>query len=49
MDQVAGRKSNFGFIVVPDPDSDCKIATMSANDGSRLSDAKLVIAYRKAR
>lgn len=49
VNQVAGRATNFGFIVVPDPESECRIAEMTANDAGRLSNAKLVIAYRQGR
>lgn len=46
VDQVAGRKSNFGFIVIPDAESECRVATMTANDSAKRSTAKLIIAYR---
>lgn len=47
--QIAGLASNFGFIVVPDRNSGCRITAMTPNDNARLADAKLVIAYRTAR
>lgn len=49
LDHLAGRRANFGFIVVPDSHSSCPMAEIAANDAGRLADAKLVIAYRHAR
>lgn len=48
-DQIAGRASNFGFVIVPREGADRTINAISANDVVTLSLAELVIAYREKR
>ena len=47
--QVEGTARNFGFILVSQSGVEAKIAAVSANEPSRLADAKLIIAYRNRR
>ena len=47
--QIGGTASNFGFILVGQPNSQSKLKAISANDATRLADAKLIIAYRVRR
>jgi hypothetical protein len=49
IEQIAGNLSNFGFIIVPDKDSDTKSKAVTANNPAKLADAKLIIAYRNRR
>jgi hypothetical protein len=49
VDQVQGRRSNFGFIILPAPEESGRIAEIAVNDQARLSDARLIIAYRNSR
>lgn len=48
-DQIAGRRPNFGFIVIPSTGEQVRLSRVEANDAAKLSDAKLVIAYRDRR
>jgi len=48
-DQIAGKRDNFGFILVPEVNDQAKISAIQANDATRLADAKLIIAYRNQR
>lgn len=48
-DYVAGRVSNFGFVIIPREGTDRTLQAVSANDGATLSRAELVIAYREKR
>jgi len=47
--QIAGERTDNGFIVVPEASEDGKLATVSANNVTSLSKAKLIIAYRNRR
>jgi len=47
--QIEGSVANFGFILIGQADSDSKLKAVSANDATRLADAKLIIAYRVRR
>jgi hypothetical protein len=48
-DQIAGKRSNFGFILVPVESEDAQLSSIQANDVTKLADAKLIIAYRNQR
>lgn len=49
LDQIKGRRSNFGFILVPERHSGCAISEVATNDVLRRTDARLIIAFRNAR
>ena len=48
-EMLAGTRSNFGFILVPDQGDASRLTPVAANQPARLADAKLIIAYRKPR
>jgi ABC-type Zn uptake system ZnuABC Zn-binding protein ZnuA len=49
LDQVAGDRDNFGFILVPVDNENARLSAITANDATKLADAKLIIAYRNQR
>lgn len=49
LDQIAGKVSNFGFIVVPEVTTEAQLTSATANDAKLKAAARLIIAYRKQR
>ena len=48
-EQIAGNRSNFGFIVVPDVTAQAELTSFQSNAAAKLADAKLIIVYRQTR
>lgn len=48
-DFIAGNRSNFGFILIPDSTAEKRLKSFDVNDSAKLRDAKLLIVYREAR
>jgi hypothetical protein len=49
LDQISGKSDHFGFIVIPEEDTEARISSITPNAEAKLADAKLIIAYRERR
>lgn len=48
LSQIAGSKSNYGFVIVP-KGADNRLKSIAADDETQLGKCKLIIAYRNRR